>query len=76
MGVFLSGMLLGLVSFPEKADPATISAELVHRLAVMYVLSIGAMVILAIVAVGFYPITREKHQAILSALSARRAQRS
>jgi glycoside/pentoside/hexuronide:cation symporter, GPH family len=68
MGVFLSGMVLSVIAFPEKADPATIDPAIITDLATVYVLSLGVLVTLALVAVSFYPITRESHDRTVAAL--------
>ncbi len=73
MGVFLSGLTLGLVGFPEKADPATIDPAIVDQLGLVYVLGIGVMVVLALVAIIFYPISRDVHQRTLAALLEKRS---
>ncbi len=73
MGVFLSGVILTVVGFPDKADPATISVDIVERLGLVYVLGIGVMVILALLSIGFYPISRALHQRNQATLQARRA---
>ena len=73
MGVFLSGLILTLVGFPEKADPATIAAAVVDRLAWVYVLGIAAAVVLALVSLSFHPISRETHRRTRTALQAQRA---
>jgi len=38
VGIFLSGQILGLVGFPERADPATIPPAIVDNLALTYML--------------------------------------
>lgn len=73
MGVFLSGVILTFVGFPEKADPATISPAIVDHLGLIYVLGIGATVLLALVSISFYPISRQTHERTLAALQAQRA---
>lgn len=73
MGVFLSGLILTVVGFPEKADPATLSPDIVWNLGLIYVLSIGGTVVLALLSISLYPITRETHQRTLASLQAKRA---
>lgn len=38
VGIFLSGQILGLIGFPERADPATIAPQIVTDLALTYML--------------------------------------
>lgn len=70
MGVFLSGMIVSGIGFPEKAVPGAVDPALVHRLAWFYIVSVGALCGGAIVALGFYPITRAMHQEVLARLTA------
>jgi len=38
VGIFLSGQILGLIGFPERADPATIAPAIIDNLALTYML--------------------------------------
>lgn len=71
IGVFLSGAILSLIGFPEKADPATVDPSMTAQLALILVVSMTVFVILALVALSFYPITREIHEKTLRLLAAR-----
>lgn len=71
VGVFLSGAILSMIGFPEKADPATVDPAVVTQLAQIYVGCMAIFVILAIIALSFYPITREIHEKTLRLLSQR-----
>ena len=73
MGVFLSGLILTVVGFPEKADPATLDRAITDQLALVYVLGIGGTVLLALVSISAYPISRATHERTLQALQAKRA---
>lgn len=64
-GVFLSGLLLSAINFPEKATPGAVDPAIVDQLAVWFVLVMGVFVSLAIVALSFYSITRESHEKTL-----------
>jgi Na+/melibiose symporter-like transporter len=73
VGVFLSGMILTLIEFPQKADPATIDPAVVHQLGTIYIVGVGTVVVLALVAVSFYPITRDVHHRNQEVLARMRA---
>lgn len=73
MGVFLSGLMLSLIAFPEKASPDAIDPTTITQLGLAYILSLGVFVILALLAVGLYPITRATHERTLAALQRMRA---
>ncbi len=68
MGVFLSGVALTVIGFPERASPETVDPLIVDRLAWIYVAAMGGLCGLAIVALGFYPITRATHEETQRAL--------
>lgn len=68
MGVFLSGVALTVIGFPEQANPETVDPTIVNHLAWTYVIAMGSLCGLAIAALGFYPITRATHEATQRAL--------
>lgn len=72
IGVFISGMVISAIQFPEKADPATVDPAIVNQLAWIYVISIGVLCGLAIIALWFYPITKASHQRMREELEARK----
>jgi glycoside/pentoside/hexuronide:cation symporter, GPH family len=74
MGVFVSGMVLTAIAFPEKANPATVPPETLTHLGLFYVLSLGIMVTLALVSIAFYPITRKSHDSTVAELRRARVQ--
>lgn len=67
-GVFLSGMILSLIAFPEKADPMTLDQGISNQLGLIYLVCIVVLIILALIALHFYPITRASHERTLEAL--------
>eukprot|EP00456_Euglypha_rotunda_P078697 TRINITY_DN75330_c0_g1_i1.p2 TRINITY_DN75330_c0_g1~~TRINITY_DN75330_c0_g1_i1.p2 ORF type:complete len:148 (-),score=41.40 TRINITY_DN75330_c0_g1_i1:123-566(-) len=71
VGVFLSGLILSSIGFPEKADPATVDPSVVGKLVQIYAGNMTVFVSLAIVALSFYPITRAIHEQTLRLLSQR-----
>lgn len=68
MGIFLSGLALSLIGFPEKANPAVVDLQTLSRLGWTCVLVVGCFCGLAIVALSFYPITRASHARALREL--------
>ena len=74
LGLFVAGQVLALSQFPEKADPATISEDVVDSLLIHYIptsitlWTVGALILL------FYPITRERHERNIEILRAREAE--
>ncbi len=61
MGVFVSGLILTAVAFPEGALPGHVPADTLDSLATVYIgLTVGLSVI-AMICLSFYPITREAH---------------
>ncbi len=71
MGVFLSGLVLSSINFPDKAVANAVTPGVVHQLVWVYVLIMGGLCALAILSLSFYPITRASHQRILWELQAR-----
>jgi GPH family glycoside/pentoside/hexuronide:cation symporter len=61
MGVFLSGLLLAVVSFPDHAQPGHVAADVLSSLAVIYILATTFVSVMAIVCLAYYPITRSHH---------------
>ncbi|NGY03255.1 MFS transporter [Solimonas terrae] len=73
VGVFLSGVVLSAIHFPEKADPATVDPAIVNEMTLVAAVCMGVFATLAILILQFYPITRESHQRTIEALKLRRA---
>jgi len=67
MGVFLSGVVLSAIGFPEKATPDSVDPGIVNELAVIYVATYAAWSS-SPRQPGFYPITRAVHERTLAAL--------
>ena len=69
LGVMASGFLLAFVRFPAKAQPGAVSAPALNELAISFVSLVGICSVLAIVALCFYPITREQHEETVKLLA-------
>jgi len=73
VGIFLSGVVLSVVHFPEKAQPGHVPQPiLLHMMYVYLPLFIGIQLV-AISCLFFYRITRKQHEANLAALALRAA---
>jgi len=73
VGIFASSMLLAFVGFPENATPATVGADTLWNLALVYVPSVLTLHACAVVCIMSYRITRESHDQTLALLARRRA---
>jgi Na+/melibiose symporter-like transporter len=70
VGIFLSGMVLLAVAFPEGASPGQVDPAIVQRLGLVYLPVLGGLYAAAIAFVSLYGITREGHEASLRRLAA------
>ena len=57
LGIFLSGMILGAVGFPEKAAPGTVPDDVLGRLILVYGLSVAVLGGLSALAYLRYPLS-------------------
>jgi Na+/melibiose symporter-like transporter len=60
-GAFVAGLMLWVVSFPEKANPATLDPHIVRDLAYVYMPVVVGMFTLGMILMSRYRITRESH---------------
>lgn len=74
VGVLISGGILSLISFPSKADPATIDPVMLWNLGAVYVPIIAVFTGLVILTLARFPIDRERHARNLAALEGRQEQ--
>jgi GPH family glycoside/pentoside/hexuronide:cation symporter len=70
MGNFVSGLVLTWIAFPEKAVPGQVDVTTITHLGATYLISVGSMIFLALVALSFYPISRKTHEQTAAALRA------
>lgn len=68
LGVLLAGLLLTAVGFPEKAQPGQVPVSVVNALVITFVAVYLVFVILGLLALLRYPITREAHEDALRRL--------
>lgn len=71
IGVMVAGILLTIVDFPQKADPAAVPEEAVRNLALVYMPAMFFLYASALVIMQFYNITRESHAETLRVLAAK-----
>ena len=73
VGVFIGGLILSSIGFPEKADPATVPAGVLDALGTAYVGTLVVFVGLALFSLSFYAITRDSHARTVEELRQRGA---
>ncbi|HZG33378.1 MAG TPA: MFS transporter, partial [Sphingopyxis sp.] len=61
MGIMLAGLLLSFVGFPDNAQPGQVGDEALHGLATIYIATLSAATVIAIICLAYYPITRSRH---------------
>lgn len=74
LGAFVAGLLLSLVSFPEKAVPGTVDMGIMRHLVMMNLPTITVFNLLAITCASFYMLDRKRHEENLTVLRARVAE--
>jgi GPH family glycoside/pentoside/hexuronide:cation symporter len=72
LGLFLTGLILSAVGFPEKARPGEIAEPVLTNLAIYYLVAVIIIAIVNIALISRFPITREDHVARVAALGAKR----
>ncbi len=70
VGSMGTGIILTLIAFPQQAVPGQVSAEVLHRLALVYMPITLVTNCLAILAISFYSIDREDHESNLARIAA------
>jgi GPH family glycoside/pentoside/hexuronide:cation symporter len=74
IGVFASGLLISLIQFPAKAQPHHVPWPTLRNLGLTYAFVLFGFYGVAIVLLGAYNITRDRHAANLAQLAAARPQ--
>ena len=62
VGTFLSGLLLGWVSFPQHATPGQVDPAILHHLGMVFVPIVAVFSAISIAVLMFYDIDRSTHQ--------------
>jgi len=62
VGVFIAGLLLSLVHFPQAAAPATLDPAIPHRLVLVYLPTVFVLFIAGFACLTFYRIDRTAHE--------------
>ena len=73
IGAFIAGLLLQIVAFPNGAAPSEVPADTVWNLGALLVPSQYLLWSVMLVAIGFYRIDRNQHEAHLKVLADRGA---
>lgn len=73
LGVIVAGQLLAYVQFPTQAGLGEVPTNTLYDLAAIYIPALWGFYLIAIVMMGFYRISRDKHAENLVKLAERRA---
>ena len=68
VGTFLSGLILGWVSFPQHATPGHVDPQILHHLGMVFVPIVAVFSAISIAVLMFYNIDRSTHQRNLEQL--------
>lgn len=68
-GIMLSTLVLSLAQFPAHAVPGVVSPEVLRHLALIYVPVLGGLNLIALIAISFYRLDRQTHEANLRVLA-------
>jgi Na+/melibiose symporter-like transporter len=68
VGTFLSGLILGWISFPQHATPGQVNPAILYHLGMVFVPVVTAFSAMAIAVLLFYDIDRDTHQRNLEKL--------
>jgi Na+/melibiose symporter-like transporter len=72
-GIFASGILLGVVQFPQNAVPGHVDPTIIRNLALVYLPAVTILYGLGIAVISRFPIDREHHEENLRKLAAEAA---
>jgi GPH family glycoside/pentoside/hexuronide:cation symporter len=73
LGVIVAGQLLAYVQFPTQAGLGEVPTNTLYDLAAVYIPALWGFYLIAIVMMGFYRISRDKHVENLNTLAESRA---
>jgi Na+/melibiose symporter-like transporter len=76
LGLLASGLVLSAVHFPAHAVPGHVDPQIIRNFAILYIPLTSLIYGVATAIIGFYPITRERHEENLRQLAAEIAQAS
>jgi GPH family glycoside/pentoside/hexuronide:cation symporter len=62
MGIMLAGIILGLVGFPEGANPETLPSDIVTNLVLVYLPILLTLYFLSCYIIRFNQIDKQKHE--------------
>jgi Na+/melibiose symporter-like transporter len=68
VGTFLAGLILGWVSFPQKATPGHVDTAILYHLGMVFVPIVATFSAVSIAVLMFYDIDRSTHQRNLEQL--------
>ncbi|WP_307718266.1 MFS transporter [Sphingomonas sp. TZW2008] len=68
VGIFVTGLILAIAGFPEKAVPGQVPVEVVDRLTIIYIITATSLALIAALTYRAFPFGRAEHSARLEAL--------
>ena len=71
LGVIVAGQLLAYVQFPTQARLGEVPTNTLYDLAAVYIPALWGFYLIAIVTMGFYRISRDKHTENLRTIAAK-----
>jgi GPH family glycoside/pentoside/hexuronide:cation symporter len=70
LGIFLTGLIISLSGFPEKARPSEVAGEVLTGLSVYYLVAVIVIAAVNIAIIARFPITRADHEQRIARLTA------
>lgn len=70
VGIFLTGTIVSLSGFPEKAQPGAVAAPVLQSLAIYFLIVLVTFGVASILSIVRFPITRADHEARIRQLAA------
>jgi Na+/melibiose symporter-like transporter len=70
VGAVIVGVILMIVHFPAKADPAHMDPAILRNMAIAYLVMLFSLYGISLLLLSFYRITRQSHQQTLERLAA------
>lgn len=66
-GIFLTGQIIAISQLPARADPATVGQDVLSTMIITYAVATLILSLIAAYWLGRFPISREEHEARISA---------
>ena len=69
-GIFLTGLIISLSGFPQKARPGQVAEAVLTDLSIYYLFAVTIIAVVNIAIIGRFPITRADHEQRIARLGA------